>query len=167
MPPEPRREPNRSDYIKSAALQIAHTPRATPKEFPGSFEEQPSYAERHCPNVPHPATKRPTDEEFFQYDRKGAPIPNLDFIRAHFHAEGRLTEQQAIYILERTTDLLSREPNLLSVPSPVTGESSSAIGALHRLIPRLSLRRHPWTVCRYRTPAVTTNPLNLFPSTTS
>jgi serine/threonine-protein phosphatase 2B catalytic subunit len=129
MSPEPRRD-QRSEYIKSAAYQIAHTPRAAAKEFPGSLEDSKSeFAERQCKNVPHPATNRPTDGEFFAYDRNGAPIPNLDFIRAHFLAEGRLTEQQAIYILERTTDLLSREPNLLSVPSPVTGESSRAIDA--------------------------------------
>lgn len=155
MTPEPRREFQRSEYIKSAAFQIAHTPRATPKEFPGSFEDEPKYAERQCKNVPHPATNRPTDDEFFVYDRNGAPLPKLDFIRSHFLAEGRLTEQQAIYILERTTDLLSREPNLLPVPSPVTGESSCAIDAPNRLtICCLSLRRHPWAVCRYRTPSV-------------
>lgn len=156
MTPEPRRESHRSDYIKSAAYQIAHTPRATPKEFPGSFEDdQPKYAERQCKNVPHPATNKPTDDQFFVYDRNGAPAPNLDFIRGHFLAEGKLTEQQAIYILERATDLLSREPNLLSVPSPVTGESSRAIDAPQRLtIYHLSLRRHPWAVCRYRTPTV-------------
>ncbi|KAF9653553.1 Metallo-dependent phosphatase [Thelephora ganbajun] len=120
MSPEPRRESHRSNYIRTAAYQIAHTPKATPKEFPGSFEETEKYTERQVKDVPHPATNRPTDEEFFAYDRNGAPIPSLDFIRGHFIAEGRLTEQQAIYILERTTDLLSREPNLLSVPSPVT-----------------------------------------------
>ena len=124
MSPEPRRESHRSEYIKSAAYEIAHTPRATPKEFPGSFEDdKPKYAERQCKNVPHPATNRPTDDQFFAYDRNGVPIPNLDFMRGHFLSEGRLTEQQAIYILERATDLLSREPNLLPVPSPVTGES--------------------------------------------
>lgn len=83
-------------------------------------------------------------------------MPNLDFMRAHFLSEGRLTEQQAIYILERATDLLSREPNLLSVPSPVTGESSLAIDAPNRLtISYHSLRRYPWAVCRYPTPAET------------
>src|SRR5579872_1786716 len=105
MAPEPRREFHRSEYIKSAAYQIAHTPRATPKEFPGSFDEnQPLYTERQCKNVPHPATSRPRDDEFFMYDRNNNPIPNLDFIRKHFLSEGRLTEQQAIYLLERTTD---------------------------------------------------------------
>ena len=123
MPPDPRRESHRSSYIKSAAYQIAQTPIATPQEFPGSFQENtPDYTERPVKNVPHPATNKPKDDEFFAYDRNGAPIPNLDFIREHFLAEGRLTEQQAIYILDRATDLLSREPNLLSVPSPVTGE---------------------------------------------
>jgi len=121
MPPDPRRESHRSSYIKSAAYQIAQTPIATPQEFPGSFQENnPDYTERPVKNVPHPATNKPKDDEFFAYDRNGAPIPNLDFIREHFLAEGKLTEQQAIYILDRATDLLSREPNLLPVPSPVT-----------------------------------------------
>jgi hypothetical protein len=124
MPQEPQRESQRNNYIRSAAYQIAHTPKATPQEIPGSFEEEkPNYTDRQAKNVPHPATNRPTDEEFFARDRNGATIPNLDFIREHFLAEGRLTEQQAIYILERATDMLSREPNLLTVPSPVTGES--------------------------------------------
>lgn len=149
MPPEPRR----SDYIKSAAYQIAHTPRTAPQEFPGSFgETTPDYTERPVKNVPHPATNKPKDDEFFTKDRNGAPIPNLDFIRGHFLAEGKLTEQQAIYILERTTDLLSREPNMLSVPSPVTGESQRPIGARHCLMIHYpSLRRHSRPVCKYQT----------------
>ena len=155
MPPEPRRESQRSEYIKTAAYQIAHTPRATPKEFPGSFEEKPLYGERQCKNVPPPATNRPSDEQFFLHDRSGAPIPNLDFIRKHFLDEGRLTEQQAIYILERTTDLLSREPNLLSVPSPVTGELPCIIGVYNNLTHPSSLRGYSWAVCRYRPPTVT------------
>jgi hypothetical protein len=156
MPPEPHRESQRSNYLKSAAYQIAHTPKATPKEFPGSFEDNhPQSIERQCKNVAHPATNKPKDEEFFIFDRNGPSIPNLDFIREHFLAEGRLTEEQAIYILERTTDLLSREPNLLSVPSPVTGESSYSINARNRLKKRCpSLWRHPRPVCRYRIPAV-------------
>lgn len=156
MSPEPQRESLRHNYIRSAALQIAHTPKATPQEFPGSFEEdKPKYSERQVKNVDHPATNKPKDEEFFAYDRNGAPIPNLDFIRGHFLAEGKLTEQQAIYILERATDLLSREPNLLSVPSPVTGESPCAISACPFLtMPYLSLRRHSRPVCGYQTSLV-------------
>ncbi|KAG6820028.1 hypothetical protein H0H93_006366, partial [Arthromyces matolae] len=34
--------------------------------------------------------------------------------------EGRLTEEQALYIVERATELLSSEPNLVDVKSPVT-----------------------------------------------
>jgi len=156
MSPEPRREPLRSDYLKSAAYQIAHTPRTAPQEFPGSFgENKLDYTERLIQNVPHPATNKPKDDEFFTYDRNGARIPNLDFIRGHFLAEGKLTEQQAIYILERTTDLLSREPNMLSVPSPVTGKSHRLIGARRCLtIRHPSLRRHSRPVCKHQTSAV-------------
>ena len=151
----PQRESERS-YLRSAAYQISHTPKAAPQEIPGSFEEKkPDYTERHVKNVPHPATNRPKDREFFTKDSNGAPIPNLDFIREHFLAEGRLTEEQAIYILERTTDLLSREPNMLPVPSPVTGEPPYPIGVHQCLtIRHLSLRRHSWPVCEYRTLAM-------------
>jgi len=151
MSPEPQRESQRN-YIRSAAYQIAHTPKATPQEIPGSFEEdKPKFTDRQTKDVPHPATNRPKEQEFFTYDRNGAVIPNLDYIRGHFHAEGRLTEQQAIYILERATDLLSREPNLLPVPSPVTGEFPYPIDACPCLtIHYLSLWRHSRPVCRYR-----------------
>ena len=156
MSPEPQPHSQRSNYFKSAAYQIAHTPKATPQEFPGSFEDdKPKYSERQAKDVPHPATNKPKDEEFFAYDSNGARIPNLDFIRAHFLAEGKLTEQQAIYILERATDLLSREPNLLSVPSPVTGESRYATSASCCLTIRYpSLRRHSRPVCGYQTSLV-------------
>ena len=122
MPPDPRRDSQRN-YIRVADHQIAHTPRTAPQEFPGSFQEnKPDYTERPVKNVAHPATNKPKDDDFFAYDRNGAPIPNLDFTREHFLGEGRLNEQQAIHILDKATDLLSREPNLLPVPSPVTGE---------------------------------------------
>ena len=98
-----------------------------------SSEDKLKYLERQVKSVPHPATNKPKDEEFFAYDRNGALIPNHDFIREHFLAEGRLTEQQAVYILDRTTVLLAREPNLLSVSSPVIGESPCTTGVHHCL----------------------------------
>ena len=93
-----------------------------------SSEDKLKCLERQIKSVPHPATNKPNDEEFFYYDRDGGWVPNREFIREHFFAEGRLTEQQAIYILDRVTDILSREPNLLFVPSPVTGGSPYTAG---------------------------------------
>jgi len=62
-------------------------------------------------------------------DPNGRQKPNPDFLRDHFLREGRLTEQQALTILRMATALLTSEPNVLMVPSPVTGASSPA--ALH------------------------------------
>jgi serine/threonine-protein phosphatase 2B catalytic subunit len=39
---------------------------------------------------------------------------------AQVFREGRLMEEHALFILERATDKLSREPNMVDVKSPVT-----------------------------------------------
>ncbi|THH29331.1 hypothetical protein EUX98_g4858 [Antrodiella citrinella] len=46
--------------------------------------------------------------------------PNVRMLRNHFFREGRLTEEQALFILERTTALMSQEPNMLRIKGPVT-----------------------------------------------
>lgn len=51
----------------------------------------------------------------------GTRKPNIEFLKDHFFHEGRLTEEQAMWILEETTKLMSKEPNLLRVKGPVTG----------------------------------------------
>ncbi|KAI9066182.1 hypothetical protein FKP32DRAFT_413968 [Trametes sanguinea] len=77
--------------------------------------------ERQAPHVPPPATHIPTDEEFFVFDpHTGRNRPNVEYLRQHFFHEGRISHQHALFILEQATDLMSREPNLLAVPSPVT-----------------------------------------------
>lgn len=137
------------NYIRSAAYHIANaTPLVTPgKALPGSFDEETSsLAARKVPSVPPPATTKPTDDQFFVYDRHGAVMPNAEFLRVHFLREGRLTEQQAIFILERATQLLSREPNMLAVQSPVTGELITASECPIDLTPS-SLRGHSWPIC--------------------
>lgn len=54
----------------------------------------------------------------------GEMLPNADFLKQHFFHEGRLTEAQALYILQQATSLLTQEPNLVHVESPVTSESA-------------------------------------------
>ncbi len=73
--------------------------------------------------VPQPAASRPTDEQFWMNDQHGRRKPNAEFLREHFLREGRLTEVQALAILRQSTDVLSAEPNVLKVKSPVTGMS--------------------------------------------
>lgn len=65
-----------------------------------------------------PITNRiPEDHELFYPD---TGLPNHEFLREHFRKEGRLREDQALQILEMARDCLAEEPNLLTVPAPVT-----------------------------------------------
>ena len=41
----------------------------------------------------------PTDEQFWSKEDKTKP--DIAFLKNHFYREGRLTEQQALYILEK------------------------------------------------------------------
>jgi serine/threonine-protein phosphatase 2B catalytic subunit len=70
--------------------------------------------------MPYPATKVPTDAEF--YSKKKSGLPDLDFLKQHFLKEGRLTETQAAYILSKASELLRKEPNILEIDSPLTGK---------------------------------------------
>jgi len=70
--------------------------------------------------VIQPAGNKPTEEEFFTYDGAGEKKPNHEFLKSHFYREGRLTEEQALYILEHATKIFSTEANMVPVKSPVT-----------------------------------------------
>ncbi|KAF9812448.1 hypothetical protein IEO21_06210 [Rhodonia placenta] len=71
--------------------------------------------------VSPPIPYTPRDEDFYVPDvQAGIHRPNVDLLRHHFWNEGRLTEQQALFILGQTTAMLSREPNMLHVEGPVT-----------------------------------------------
>ena len=61
------------------------------------------------PQVPPPATKKPTEAEFFAPDAAGERKPNHTFLKEHFFKEGRLEEEQALYIIQRATRLLVPE----------------------------------------------------------
>ncbi|KAF8468135.1 Metallo-dependent phosphatase-like protein [Kalaharituber pfeilii] len=77
-----------------------------------------STLERVCKDVQAPAFHKPTDEQF--YDPKDPTKPNLAFLKQHFCREGRLTEDQALYILSEATKILRSEPNLLEMDAPIT-----------------------------------------------
>ena len=77
-----------------------------------------STMERVCKDVQAPATQPPTDEQFWSpHDRSK---PNLQFLKQHFYREGRLTEEQALWIIHKGTELLHSEPNLLEMDAPIT-----------------------------------------------
>ena len=71
--------------------------------------------------VQAPAMSLPTDDEFWSHE--DPKKPNHAFLKNHFYREGRVSEEQALYILEEGTKLLRAEANLLHVDAPVTGES--------------------------------------------
>ena len=89
----------------------------------------------------------PTDEELFVTDTYGELLPNADFLKQHFFHEGRLTEAQALYILHQATTLLSREPNLVNVESPVTSEYTLVLDQKWACeLNHPSMRRYPWAI---------------------
>ncbi|KAI9665614.1 MAG: 3',5'-cyclic-nucleotide phosphodiesterase (PDEase) (3':5'-CNP) [Trizodia sp. TS-e1964] len=79
---------------------------------------QVSTLERVCKDVQAPAARPPTQQQFL------SPIdpnkPNLAFLKKHFCREGRLTEDQAIWIINKGTEILKQEPNLLEMDAPIT-----------------------------------------------
>ncbi|KAF7291366.1 Serine/threonine-protein phosphatase [Mycena indigotica] len=72
--------------------------------------------------VQAPATHIPTHDELFlpSPDSPGGRIPNLAFLKNHFYREGRLREEDALWIIERGTEILREEPNMLELSGTVT-----------------------------------------------
>jgi len=79
---------------------------------------QVSTMERVCKDVQAPAMVPPTDQQFFS--PQDPTKPNLQFLKQHFYREGRLTEEQALFIIEEGTKVLKQEPNLLEMDAPIT-----------------------------------------------
>jgi serine/threonine-protein phosphatase 2B catalytic subunit len=68
-----------------------------------------------CPGTSLPsAQSRPV---LLPHDRTK---PNLQFLKQHFYREGRLTEEQALWIIHTGTEVLRSEPNLLDMDAPIT-----------------------------------------------
>ncbi|ESK92590.1 serine threonine-protein phosphatase 2b catalytic subunit a1 [Moniliophthora roreri MCA 2997] len=79
-----------------------------------------STQERVIKDVQAPAMFIPTPEQFFADHGQDRSKPDIGFLKNHFYREGRLSEEQALWILEQGTELLRREPNVLSVDAPIT-----------------------------------------------
>ena len=80
--------------------------------------EQVSTRERVIRDVQAPAFHKPTPEQF--WSKKDPTKPDVQFLKNHFYREGRLTDDQAKYILTKATELLRAEPNLLELDAPIT-----------------------------------------------
>ncbi|EFX03610.1 serine/threonine-protein phosphatase 2b catalytic subunit [Grosmannia clavigera kw1407] len=77
-----------------------------------------STLERVCKDVQAPATYKPTDEQFFTDESHTKP--DINFLKTHFYREGRLTDEQALWIIHAGTELLRAEPNMLEMDAPIT-----------------------------------------------
>ncbi|KAH9452608.1 hypothetical protein MJO28_008487 [Puccinia striiformis f. sp. tritici] len=77
-----------------------------------------STQERVVKEVQAPAFLKPTDAEFFS--TVDPSKPDVAFLKNHFYREGRLTEDQALFILNKASEVLKTEPNLLEVEAPIT-----------------------------------------------
>jgi len=81
---------------------------------------------------------KPTPEQFFNKLGQDRSKPDIAFLKNHFYREGRVTEEQALWILEKATDILRKEGNVLQVDAPITGPSlivSSGIARADYLLP--------------------------------
>ncbi|EPZ31162.1 Serine/threonine-protein phosphatase 2B catalytic subunit [Rozella allomycis CSF55] len=75
--------------------------------------------ERVCKaDVAPPTNLVPSDSQVFPKSLNGKP--DHEFLKQHFLQEGRLTEDQAIFIIQKGTDLLKKESNILDVDAPIT-----------------------------------------------
>ncbi|KAL1743976.1 Metallo-dependent phosphatase-like protein [Schizophyllum fasciatum] len=79
-----------------------------------------STQERVIKDVQAPAMATPSDEQFFANRGQDRSKPDIAFLKNHFYREGRLTEEQALWIIEQGTAILREEPNVLSVDAPIT-----------------------------------------------
>lgn len=110
--------------LENALSQI--TQKAAPPEIDFTLHTtddgtQVSTQERVVKDVQAPAFSKPTDEQF--WSTQDPSKPDIAFLKNHFYREGRLTEEQALYIIRTATEILKNEPNLLEVDAPITGES--------------------------------------------
>ncbi|KAK7059729.1 Serine/threonine-protein phosphatase [Favolaschia claudopus] len=65
-----------------------------------------------------PSAGIPTPAQFFSSADQSKP--DIAFLKNHFYREGRLSEEQALWILSTATEILRRESNVLSVDAPIT-----------------------------------------------
>lgn len=69
-------------------------------------------------DVQAPPRTTPSNQEFWSSDDPSKP--DLQFLKQHLYREGRLTEDQALWLIEAGTDVLRSEPNLLEMDAPIT-----------------------------------------------
>ncbi|KAK0526289.1 3',5'-cyclic-nucleotide phosphodiesterase (PDEase) (3':5'-CNP) [Tilletia horrida] len=111
----------RAQRLQKGIAQINNRPPSIEIDFTLHTTDdgtQVSTQERVIKDVQAPAFLKPTDEQF--YSKTDPSKPDIAFLKNHFYREGRLTEDQALFILRSATEILRKEPNLLEVDAPIT-----------------------------------------------
>ncbi|KAJ6511779.1 Metallo-dependent phosphatase [Mycena vulgaris] len=112
---------NAPEHIAQAIAQIQNRPPPPEIDYTQHVLEDGtaiSTQERVVKDVQAPAPQIPTHEQFFA--ASDPTKPDIAFLKNHFYREGRLSEEQALYILEKATEVLHAEPNMLALEGPVT-----------------------------------------------
>ncbi|KAJ7240511.1 Metallo-dependent phosphatase-like protein [Mycena rebaudengoi] len=105
-----------AEHIDQVVAQIRDRPPPPEIDYTQyTFEDGSSVStqERVIKDVRAPTAEIPTDEQFFA--ASDPTKPNIAFLKGHFYREGRLSEEQALYILEKGTEVLKNEPNMLTL----------------------------------------------------
>nr|GAT58148.1 predicted protein [Mycena chlorophos] len=83
-----------------------------------------STQERVIKDVQAPVARIPTPDEIFlpptDPSDPNTRLPNLPFLKNHFYREGRLREEDALWIIHRGTEILREEPNMIELSGTVT-----------------------------------------------
>ncbi|KAL0959361.1 hypothetical protein HGRIS_014615 [Hohenbuehelia grisea] len=106
-----------TSFPKSSLYQINEQPDAPTRP---EHHNLGNLSGRQITSVTQPISHFPTQDQFIVADDHGNPKVNFAFLKHHFFHEGRLTEDQALYILDQATTMMAKEPNLVDVKSPVT-----------------------------------------------
>ncbi|KAJ7486665.1 Metallo-dependent phosphatase-like protein [Mycena latifolia] len=112
---------NAPEHIAHAIAQIQNRPPPPEIDYTQHILEDGtaiSTQERVVKDVQAPAPQVPTDAQFFA--ASDPTKPDIAFLKNHFYREGRLSEEQALYIIEKATEVLRSEPNMLALEGPVT-----------------------------------------------
>lgn len=111
----------RRKFLENAYGQIAHKQEVPQIDFSVYTTEdgqKVSTRERVMKDVQAPAFHTPTPEQF--WSQRDPSKPDVQFLKNHFYREGRLTHEQAKFIITSATALLRSEPNLLELDAPIT-----------------------------------------------
>ena len=138
MPPLPHAAATGQPSPRRSAIQIpleSHTrptgggPRPPPVPIEGLATKAEALVHQYAPHpdkyqdrivqVRAPERAKPEDSEFLR--RVGGNVkPDVVFLRRHFHGEGKLSESQAIWILEKAAEIFQSEQNVLDLEAPIT-----------------------------------------------